>query len=197
MPLWGVSDAAETKPTYLTDAQKKQVYATAQGWVAEPGLSGNSNTSAKPEILVAVKNLAGTDAAPTSGLGLADITEIEFVTTAFDKSDGGNLDVLVRFNEEVDVNTSGGTPFVLVSNDTSSRNVQCAYLSGTGSNELTFRKVIGAGASDTNAGDELSIGTNALNLNSGTIKDKGTNDNSTVTNSSTIGTAAGTITVAA
>ena len=50
MALWGGTDANETKPQWLTADQQKQVYATAQGWVAEPGLSGNSNTSATPEI---------------------------------------------------------------------------------------------------------------------------------------------------
>ena len=194
MALWGGTDADETKPKFLTDAQKKQVYATAQGWVAEPGLSGNSNSSAQPEILVAFKNLAGTDAAPSSGLGLADITEIEFVTTSFDKSDGGNIDVLVRFNEE---GTVTGAPFVVISNDTPARNLQADYLSGSGSNELTFRETIAAANAATNAGDVLSIGANAMNLNSGTVKDKGTDDASTITNSATIGTAAGSITVAA
>ena len=152
MALWGGTDADETKPKFLTDAQKKQVYATAQGWVAEPGLSGNSNSSAQPEILVAFKNLAGTDAAPSSGLGLADITEIEFVTTSFDKSDGGNIDVLVRFNEEVTVT---GAPFVVITNDTPSRNLQADYLSVSGSNELTFRETIAAANAATNAGDVL------------------------------------------
>ena len=194
MALWGGTDADETKPKFLTAAQKKQVYATAQGWVAEPGLSGNSNSSAQPEILVAFKNLAGTDAAPSSGLGLADITEIEFVTTSFDKSDGGNIDVLVRFNEEVTVT---GAPFVVITNDTPARNLQADYLSGSGSNELTFRETIAAANAATNAGDVLSIGANAMNLNSGTVKDKGTDDASTITNSATIGTAAGSITVAA
>ena len=54
MALWGTSDADEAKPKYLTDAQKKQVYATSAGWVAEPGLSGNGNASAQPEVLVAI-----------------------------------------------------------------------------------------------------------------------------------------------
>ena len=196
MPLWGVSDAAETKPTYLTDAQKKQVYATAQGWVAEPGLSGNSNTSAKPEILVAVKNLAGTDAAPTSGLGLADITEIEFVTTTVSEASPGNFSVLVRFNEEVDVT---GTPTCTVTNNRAGSGslaaLACEYASGTGSNELTFTKAFTSGQFAEN--DVLSIGANAVALSGGTIKDKGTNDASTITSAAGIGTAAGTITVGA
>ena len=188
-PLWGASDADESKPKNLTTVEKKEVFANASGWVREAGsaLSGNDNTDADPELLVAISGLA-------VSLGAADITEIEFKSTAFDKSDGGNIDVLVRFNEEVTVT---GTPQVTITNDTPARNLTADYLSGSGTNELTFRETIAAANAATNAGDVLSIGANATALNSGTIKDKGTNTASTITNSSAIGTAAGTITVAA
>ena len=46
------------------------------------------------------------------------------------------------------------------------------------------------------AGDELSIGANAISLNGGTIVDTAGGGNATITNSGAIGTAAGTITVA-
>ena len=190
MPLWGASDSDESKPKNLTTAQKKQVFANASGWVLEAGstLSGNDNTSATPEVLVAIGELA-------TSIGAADITEIEFVSTAFDKSDGGNIDMLVRFNEPVTVT---GTPQFLVTNNTSSsRNVTCDYLSGSGTNELTFRKVINAAAADTNANDVLKVVANPVSLNSGTIKDAGTSTNSTITSSSAIGTAAGSVTVVA
>ena len=71
------------------------------------------------------------------------------------------------------------------------------YISGTGTNELLFRITIGAANSATNANDVLVIGANALSLNSGTIKDAGKSNNATITNSAGIGTAAGSITVAA
>ena len=190
MPLWGTSDADESKPKNLTTAEKKEVYATSSGWVREAGsiLSGNGNVNADPEVLVAVSGLA-------VSLGAADITEIEFITTAFDKSDGGNIDVRVRFNEEV---TVSGTPRLTITNDTPARNLTADYLSGSGTNELVFRETIAAGNAATNAGDVLSIGTNAVAQNGGsTIKDKGTSTDSTITNSSAIGTAAGSITVAA
>ena len=197
MSLWGATDADESKPKNLTTAEKKEVFANASGWVREAGsvLSGNGNTSASPEVLVALRGLA-------VKLGNADITQIEFVTTSFDKSDGGNIDVRVRFNEAVDVNTSGGTPRISITNGNqgtgSGRGPHLAnYLSGTGTNELLFRITIGAANSATNADDVLSIGTNALALNSGTIKDAGKSNNATITNSSAIGTAAGTITVTA
>lgn len=193
MSLWGATDADESKPKNLTTAEKKEVFANASGWVREAGsvLSGNGNTSASPEVLVALRGLA-------VKLGNADITEIEFITTSFDKSDGGNIDVRVRFNEAVTVNTSGGTPTLTITNDTPSRNLTATYFSGTGKNELVFRKTIAAANAATNAGDVLSIAANAMALASGTIKDTadGTT-NATITNSGAIGTAAGTITVAA
>ena len=195
MSLWGATDSDESKPKNLTTAEKKQVFANASGWVLEAGsaLSGNDNTSATPEVLVAIGGLA-------TSIGAADITEYEFITTAFDKSDGGNIDVRVRFNEPVDVT---GTPRVSITNGNqgsgSGRGPHLAnYLSGTGTNELVFRCTIAANNNATNANDVLVIGTNALAQNGGsTIKDKGTNTTSTITNSASIGTAAGSITVAA
>ena len=193
MALWGITDADEAKPKWLTDAEKKQVFANNSGWVVEGGstMTGNGNVDAQPEVLCCVPMLA-------TGLGAADITQIEFITTAFDKSDGGNIDVRVRFNEAVTVDTSGGTPTLTITNDTPSRNLTATYLSGTGKNELIFRKTIAAANAATNAGDVLSIAANAIALASGTIKDTadGTT-NATITNSGAIGTAAGSITVAA
>ena len=195
MSLWGATDSDESKPKNLTTAEKKQVFANASGWVLEAGsaLSGNDNTSATPEVLVAIGGLA-------TSLGAADITEYEFITTAFDKSDGGNIDVRVRFNEPVDVS---GTPRVSITNGNqgsgSGRGPHLAnYLSGTGTNELVFRCTIAANNNATNANDVLVIGTNALAQNGGsTIKDAGTSTDSTITNSAAIGTAAGSITVTA
>ena len=187
MPLWGATDSDESKPKFLTDEQKKQCFATKSGWVLENGaLTGNDNPNADPEILVAIGELA-------TSIGAADITEIEFITTAFDVSDGGTLQVRVRFNEAVDVT---GTPQLTVVND-SRANHTLSYASGTGSNELVFSLTIAAGNAATSAGDELSLGANAVSLNGGTIKDAGTSTNSTITNAAGVGTAAGTITATA
>ena len=188
MSLWGATDSDESKPKNLTAAEKLEVSASSKGWVREAGsrLSGNGNTSAQPEVLVAMRNLA-------VKLGSADITEIEFISTAFDKSDGGTLSVRVRFNEAVDVT---GTPQLTVVNDQRA-NHTLSYVSGTGTNELLFTLAIGAANAATNADDVLSIGANAMALNGGTVKDAGTATVSTITNAAGIGTAAGTITVAA
>ena len=194
MSLWGATDSDESKPKNLTTAEKLEVSASAKGWVREAGsiLSGNDNASATPEVLVALRGLA-------VKLGAADITEITFVTTAFDKSAGGNIDLLVRFNEAVDIT---GTPRISITNGNqgsgSGRGPHLAnYLSGTGSNEITFRCTIAAANAATNADDVLVIGTNAMALNGGTVKDAGTATVSTITNAAGIGTAAGSITVVA
>jgi hypothetical protein len=196
MPLWGATDSDESKPKFLTDEQKKLVYATKSGWVLENGaLTGNDNANADPEILVAIGELA-------TSIGSADITEIEFISTAFDVSAGGTIQVRARFNEEVDVDTSGGVPFLAITNGNqgtgSGRGPHNApYSSGTGTNELVFAITIGAAAGSIAADDVLVVGANAINLNSGTIKDAGTSTNSTITNVEAIGTAAGTVTAVA
>ena len=185
MSLWG----NDIKPKNLTDAEKKEVFANTKGWVREAGsvLSGNGNTSADPEVLVAIGGLS-------ANMGSANITELEFITTAFDKSDGGTLQVRARFNEPVTVT---GTPQLTVVND-SRANHTLSYASGSTTNELVFSLTIGAANSATNAGDELSLGANAMSLNGGTIKDTGqSGTNATITNAASIGTAAGTITVTA
>ncbi len=197
MPLWGATDADESKPKHLTTAQKKEVYAAAGGWTIESGstMSGNDNTSATPEVLVAIGSL-------TTSLGTADITELEWITTAADKSEGFSLSVRARFNEAVDVNTGSGVPYLAVTNGNEGSGTgrgphNLPYASGTGTNELVFTLAIAAANAATNADDVLVIGANAMALNSGTIKDAGTSSNSTITSSSAIGTAAGSITVTA
>ena len=197
MPLWGATDADESKPKHLTTAQKKEVYAAAGGWTIEAGstMTGNGNTSATPEVLVAIGSL-------TTSLGSADITEIEWITTAADKSAGFTLSVRARFNEAVDVDTGSGTPYLAVTNGNQGSGTgrgphNLAYASGTGTNELVFSLAIGAANAATNADDVLVIGANAMNLNSGTIKDAGTSTNATITSAASIGTAAGSLTVTA
>ena len=194
MSNWGATDADESKPKYLTAAQKKEVFANTSGWVVEAGskMTGNGRTGADPEVLVAMSSL-------TTNLGAADITQIEWITTAADKSAGFTLSARVRFNEAVDVT---GTPQVSVTNGNegtgSGRGPHVlSYASGTGSNELTFSLVIAAANAATNADDVLSFGADPLALNSGTIKDKGTSTVSTITSVAGIGTAAGTLTVVA
>ena len=198
MPLWGATDADESKPKNLTTAQKKQVFANASGWVLEAGsaLSGNDNTDADPEVLVAIGELS-------TSIGEADITEVEMVTTTADKSDGFTISVRVRYNEAVDVVTTGGTPTLAVTNGNEGSGTgrgphSLSYASGTGTNELIFSLAIAAANAATNADDVLSVAAQSIALNSGTIKDaSGTASDASLVISSAQGTAAGTVTVTA
>ena len=195
MALWGATDADESKPKWLTTAEKKEVYANAEGWVREGGSvwSGSDNTSAAPEILVAIGNL-------TTGLGAADVTEVEWITTAADKSAGFTLSVRVRYNEAVTVT---GSPTLAVTNGNqgsgSGRGPHTlVYASGSGSNELVFSLAIAAANAATNANDVLSVAAQNISHAGGTMKDTadGTT-NSALAISADQGTACGTITVVA
>ena len=198
MPLWGATDSDESKPKNLTTAQKKQVFANASGWVLEAGsaLSGNDNTDADPEVLVAIGELS-------TSIGAADITEVEMVTTTADKSEGFTISVRVRYNEPVDVVTTGGTPTLAVTNGNEGTGTgrgphTLSYASGTGTNELIFSLAIAAANAATNADDVLSVGAQTIALNSGTIKDaSGTASDAALVISGALGTAAGSVTVTA
>ena len=196
MPLWGNSDSDESKPKWLTDDQKKEVFANTSGWVVEAGstMTGNDNTSAAPEILVAIGNL-------TTNIGAADVTEVEWITTAADKSAGFTLSVRVRYNEAVTVT---GSPTLAVTNGNqgsgSGRGPHTlVYASGTGTNELVFNLAIGANSNAAKVDDVLTIGAqNIAKPGGATMKD--TSDgttNSAVAISADQGTAAGSITVVA
>ena len=195
MPLWGATDADESKPKWLTTAQKKEVFADTTGWVVEGGstMTGNDNTSAAPEILAAIGGL-------TTKIGAADVTGVEWITTAADKSAGFTLSVRVRWNEAVTVT---GNPTLAVTNGNqgtgSGRGPHTlVYASGSGSNELVFSLAIAAANAATNADDVLTVAAQTIALAGGTIKD--TADGTTVSAraiSGAQGTACGSITVVA
>ena len=165
MALWGNTDADEAKPKWLTTDEKDTTFATERGWVK---LDGKGNE----EVLCAIGELS------TSVAG-ADITRVAFVSTAFDKSDGGNIDVRVTFNEKVTVT---GNPTLIITNDQtgggSAATLSAAYTSGSGTNRLVFRKTLGANAGDTAAGNNLTVGLQTIALAGGTMKDTGTTTNS-------------------
>ena len=165
MALWGNTDADEAKPKWLTTDEKDTTFATDRGWV-------RLNGKGQEEVLCAIGGLS------TSVAG-ADITRVAFVSTAFDKSDGGNIDVRVTFNEKVTVT---GNPTLVITNDQtgggSAATLSAAYTSGSGTNRLVFRKTLGAAAGDTAAGNSLSVGAQTIALAGGTMKDTGTTTNS-------------------
>ena len=197
MPLWGATDADESAPKWLTTAQKKEVSATTRGWEVEAGsaMTGNDNTSAQREVLVAIGGLA-------TSIGQATIASVDWNTSTADKSDGFTVSVTVRYNEAVTVTTSGGTPTLAVTNSNAGSGSgrgphSLSYASGSGSNELVFTLAIAAANAATNADDVLSVGAQSVALNSGTMVDTIGGGNAELAISAAQGTACGTVTVTA
>ena len=89
MPLWEASaDAITNKPKFLTDDanskyDRTNVYATNQGWVMRAGSSGtgNGNTGAQEEVLIAIGGLAGTST--STGLKRPTITRVRFAESSY------------------------------------------------------------------------------------------------------------------
>ena len=84
---------------------------------------------------------------------------------------GDTLSISVVFSENVVVNTSGGTPRITINVGGNNRNA--SYVSGSGSSTLVFSYTISS--SDVNDSDGISIGSNAISANGGTIKDAANN----------------------
>ncbi|WP_082118665.1 beta strand repeat-containing protein [Tenacibaculum mesophilum] len=89
---------------------------------------------------------------------------------------GQNLDFTINFNENVIVNTTGGTPQLSITVGATTR--QATYISGSGTSALLFRYTIQSGDLDS---DGIAIGT--LAINGGTLKDVATNDANLILNS--------------
>ncbi len=77
---------------------------------------------------------------------------------------GQTVPITVSLSEPVDVNTSGGTPTLALSNGATA-----SYASGSGGVNLTFDYTVGGG--DTNTTHLAYTATNSLVLNGGTIDD--------------------------
>ena len=194
MALWGASDADESKPKWLTTAEKKTVFATTSGWVHEMWNAdmGNDNTSAQVEVLACVGGL-------TTLLGAADITSLDMVTTAWDASAGGTFQVRVRWNEAVDVVESGsGLKIILTRTPDggSAASHTLRYASGTGTNELLFQLAIAGGVAAADTVFSMAA-QSVVKAGSTSLKDAGTSTNSALVITAAQCTAAGTITATA
>jgi hypothetical protein len=171
MPLWGKTETDESKPKWLDNVNKvglaEDCFATEQGWVLRHYKGADKNTARYwDEVLVAIGGLAG-GTSTTSALGEADITAVFFEQEALAQGDTGT--VVVIYNEQVDVDTTGGTPTINVLG-TVTGPIAASYARGTGSNRLEFDFTV---PSELTAQD-LSISGTDIALNGGTIFDKGT-----------------------
>ena len=176
MPLWGNAHASATnKPKFLpadedSNYNRADCYATQSGWVMQAGhpSSGNGNTSADPEVLVASGGLAG--ATDTTGLRAPTVTSMRFVkgtAAATDLTAGSSsqtVQVEITWDEAV---TVAGSPQVVVVNDTRANHTLTYTATGSTANRKRFTV-----ASQTLGEDDvLTLGGNNITLNSGTISD--------------------------
>ena len=126
MPLWGNTAAAITnKPKWLPDDANSDydvtaVRATNSGWVRRPGTAatGNDNTSADDEILVALGGLAGTST--STGIGRPTITRFRWGQSAY--TGAVAITVEVTWDEKVEYDAGSAATIVVVSTGT---NITC------------------------------------------------------------------------
>ena len=153
MALWGKTVDTEARPKSLpmdsnSTYSREFVTATSKGWVFQPGVAsaatGNDNTSADPEILVAIRNLSSTQ------LRSANLLSIDWTDGA--KADASDFDLVLSFDEAITVTSAAATANNTITNKVyitlselgatdmvEDSQVKCQYYSGSGTNTLTFR----------------------------------------------------------
>jgi len=108
MPLWGTThDAIDNKPQHLADDANSDYditksYASNKGWMMRnSSATGNDNTSADDEILVAIGGLAGTST--STGLKRPTITRVRFGESSYTGAVAITVEVtwdeLVKYDE--------------------------------------------------------------------------------------------------
>ena len=160
MSLWGTTTADGDKPKFLpvdsnaagSTGAREHLIASKSGWALSPGLaaSGNDNADAQPEILVCIKNLA-------EAMGNASIISIDW--SDGEVADTGTFDIIVTFDEAVDMTSAARTANQTVTNKAyillsrlgatdmvEDSTVACQYHSGDGTNQLTFRGLLQTGS---------------------------------------------------
>ena len=173
MALWGKTSNAESRPKSLpmdsnSGYSREFVTANKKGWVFQPGVAsaatGNDNTAADPEILIAIRNLSVSTQS-------ANLLSIDYTAGAY--ADGADFDLILTFDEEITVTSAAATAnqtitnkaFILLSelgatDMVEDSTVACQYYSGTGTNTLTFR-----GRLNTTANGFLSFTDGFIHLN--------------------------------
>ena len=125
MPLWGTThDAITNKPKFLPDDANSDYditksYASNSGWMMRnSSATGNDNTSADDEILVAIGGLAGTST--TTGLKRPTITRFRWGQSAY--TGAVAITVEVTWDELVEYDAGSAATIVVVSTGT---NITC------------------------------------------------------------------------
>ena len=154
MAIWVKTSGEESRPKSLpmdsnSIYSREFVTATSKGWVMQPGLAsaatGNDNAAADPEILVAIRNLS-------VNFKSGNLLSVDFADGAV--ADSGTFDLVLTFDEEITVTSATRTANQVVTNKVyillnelggtdmaSDGTMACQYLSGSGTNTLTFRGI--------------------------------------------------------
>ena len=173
MAIWGKTSGAESRPKSLpmdsnSIYSREFVTATDKGWVMQPGTAsaatGNDNASADPEILVAIRNLS-------VNFLSGNLLSVDFADGAV--ADSGTFDLVLTFDEEITVTSATRTANQVVTNKVfvlltelggtdmaSDGTMACQYVSGSGTNTLTFR-----GVRSQNVAGFLSFTDNFIHVN--------------------------------
>ena len=221
MPLWGNSDAVEDKPKHFTAAEKLNVYATEQGWVKKITGTGGRANRIQEEVIVAIGDLGTSlnladitaidwniDSFDKSDGGTLSVT-VTFNEPVEVATDGGTptLTVTNDTNANHTLTYASGT-------GTNRLTFELTIAAANAATDADDVLSIAANAVALNSGTINEMSTEHFTLEEGTnsgsadefIRLEGAqgghlnqenNTASTITSSTAIGTAAGTITVAA
>ena len=173
MAIWGKTSGEESRPKSLpmdsnSGYSREFVTATSKGWVMQPGLAsaatGNDNAAADPEILVAIRNLS-------VNFKSGNLLSVDFADGAV--ADSGTFDLVLTFDEEITVTSATRTANQVVTNKVfilldelgatdmvSDGTMACQYVSGSGTNTLTFR-----GIRSQNAAGHLAFADSFIHVN--------------------------------
>ena len=173
MAIWGKTSGEESRPKSLpmdsnSIYSREFVTATDKGWVMQPGTAsaatGNDNAAADPEILVAIRNLS-------VNFKSGNLLSIDYTSGAV--ADSGTFDLVLTFDEEITVTSATRTANQVVTNKVfvlltelggtdmaSDGTMACQYVSGSGTNTLTFR-----GIRSQNVAGFLSFTDNFIHVN--------------------------------
>jgi len=227
MPLWGNSDAVEAKPKHLSDAEKLNTYATEKGWVKKITGTGGRAGRIQEEIIVAIGDLNTSlnladitaidwniDSFDKSDGGTLSVTvtfneEVEVAT------DGGTPHLAVTNGNQGSGSGRGPHNLLYASGSGTNRlTFELAIAAANGATNASDVLSIAANCLALNSGTINEKATETFVLEAGTnsgsadefIELEGatagrltqeSNTASTITSATAIGTAAGTITVAA
>ena len=136
MPLWGTSaDAATNKPKWCPDDADSdyditKVFASQSGWVRRAGsaATGNDNTSAQEEVLVAIGGLAGASA--STGLHHPTMTNFRVITKT-DHGASNNIVFEMTFDEKIKYVAGSAPTYVLDGASGSNRTATVTHIDGT------------------------------------------------------------------